>query len=303
MPRRLLPLVAAAGFIMSIGSVNPVLAQMVDKESTPGDFGQAPLPKGFELRDQNSTFRWLFQEFSFEDVWTVDGTDNLYNQKVFFNFGSPNTPEVSFSSFEFLSFSESEVGNSAKASFLGFNDQLQIDIKATLVGGESASGIAQLHESYALTNLTDQTQDVSFFTYYDFDVGGSFDDDTTVFADNRIIQKDSGGFAMITSEQTPDFYEVDEYFLLLAKFFDDTPTQLSQPENATTEPLRDKDGTAALQFNQQLEAGESVTFNFYKELRQSKAPNPSPPKAVPEPALTLAILGVGSYLLARNKRA
>lgn len=303
MPRQLLPLVAAAGFIMSIGSVNPVLAQMVNKESTPGEFGQAPLPKGFELQDQNSTFRWLFQEFSFEDVWAVDGTNNLYNQKAFFNFGNPNTPEVSFSSFEFLSFSESEAGDSAKATFLGFNGQLQIDIEATLVGGKPTSGIAQLYESYALTNLTGQTQDVSFFTYYDFDVSGSFDDDTTAFIDNRIIQKDSGGFAMITPEQTPDFYEVDEYFLLLAKFFDDTPTQLSQPGDATTEPLRDKDGTAALQFNRQLEVGESITFNFHKELRQFQAPTPSPPKAVPEPALTLAVLGMGSYLLARNKRA
>lgn len=276
------------------------------------------------LEDSNSSFFWNFEELSFEDDWLVENVDSLFSKKAFFRFGNSSQPESSFDSFE-LTGIEQSAANQATASFLGFDSQLQIDISITLNGGVEGSGQSWLSESYTFTNRSSQSQELSFFQYWDFDIGGadSFNNDTTMVMGSQLIQFDgepsdqndcigkslsssdcdqpgapsnSAEYVIVTADQMPDRFEVESYPELLAKFFDNSPTELDSQKNV----LINGDATAAFQFGRQLAGNQSTSFGFTKFLQVSPS---QPNQTVPEPALGLVMVGLGGYLTMLRRRS
>lgn len=266
--------------------------------------------KTIQLEDGNSSFFWDFEELSFEDDWLIDEIDSLFSQKLFFGFGDLTQPESTLSDFNLINIRQSSA-NQATASFLGFSNRLQVDITTSLIGGIEGSGRSWLTERYTLTNHASEAEDLAFFYYQDYDMGGasSFNNDSTLVDGNRVIQFDgdqsnmtecgdslstfpqcstTDNYVIVKSDQTPDSFEVDTYPQLLAKFFNESSTNLDSEKDS----LFDGDGTVALQFNRRLDQNESMAFNFTKSLKVTSTP---PSQGVPEPAVGLAVLIVGGY--------
>ncbi|PSN19142.1 hypothetical protein C7271_08865 [filamentous cyanobacterium CCP5] len=307
MNTRSLPLIALAGLATS-----GLLCGVTAAQAAPS----------IQLSDRNASFFWNLEAEAFEDDWIVDGLDSLFSQKVFFGISSQSALATP-SDFDLLSV-EQVSDRQAKVSLLGFDNQLQVDILAELTGFASGSGKSYLSESYTLTNRSDSRQTFSFFYYQDYDMGGpaSFFDDFTMVKENRVAQFDlnspagiacvenlganqpcdfpdadpgSAGSVMVTSEQTPDSFDVGPYPSLLAQLFSDPPQSLNR-----TASLFNGDGTVALQFDRTLEAAiGSTTFRFEKTLH---IPAQEPSQEVPEPSLGLALLGLGGYLWKRWRR-
>ncbi|MBD2259538.1 hypothetical protein [Pseudanabaena sp. FACHB-2040] len=252
-----------------------------------------------ELNDDNSTVRLNLDTLGV-DAWIVDGVNQVFTpqtpvpvgplgERYFLNFGTdPMSPEVGLGSFTLDSFTFSE--NALSAYLRGFDNALEFRYSLELQGGELNSGSSHRFETVTLKNLTDTAQQVSLFSYLDFDVAGTFGFDSVLIQKNSLQQVDvTGAKVTATVDQAADFVQVDLYPKLLQEFFNSSRTTLNNNSVLTsTDALTDV--SAAFQFNRLLAPGGEVVFQFVK-----KAEKPGPAKDIPEPGSAIAL---GSAALA-----
>lgn len=290
MQKRLPKLTSFLGVVASIGLT-----------SLPADAQDAG--RRVNLLDQNSLLNLNLQftvgsdqPFVFEDEWSVDGRDHLFQEGIFFNLGeNPQTPDTSLLSFDFVS-DRQTTSNQYSVVYSGFDNQLQFQYDLTLTGGTFGSGLSRRSETMTLQNLSDQVQTVYFYHYIDLDLESTYANDTLFYLGGQFTQIDpEGAIVTVASEQIPDAIEMDGYPTLVERFFlDNAPTFL---DNDAT-PIINGDATFAMQFRRVLQPQESIAFNFVKQLRHTLIS-----KQVPEPTSILATLAAASGLfLTQRKR-
>ncbi len=252
------------------------------------------LPDLIELQSGNSTYRADILRFSEHQGWWVDEVDNLFTDLYFLNFGNDLAQrDLRLEDFEFLSFSQPSADRFT-ADFFVLGANLNFSLTSSLQGFESGSFRSVREETVTLLNSSRDPIDISLFKYLDLDLGGVFDNDSVIFADNVLTQFDpSGAIATLSVDQTPAAVAMDEYPILLQKFYNQNRTNLS-PGN---DSLSNTDVAAALQFDHHLAPGESISFNFVKQISRR-----SDSKAVPEPTAFLAfgVVAAGLVLMRRS---
>lgn len=288
---RLLPLQLLTSLVLSFGLL-PLAAQAQSRGTV-------------DLRDGNSSVRLSLDNLGI-DAWTVDRVNQVFStnapdprgpfgEQYFLNLANDALPgEVSLRSFRLNSVEQrSERALTAYLTGLGGILDFQYDLE--IDGGKAGSGFSRRYETVTLFNRSGITQELSLFSYIDFDIAGTFENDSLLIQGNRLEQTDvSGVKATVTVDQRPDFVQADVYPILLTEFFNGSKTTL----NGRTS-LNSRDASAAFQFNRTLAPGESIAFRFYKQLGEKDTP-----QDVPEPmsAIALAVLA-GTAFAVKLKNA
>jgi hypothetical protein len=229
------------------------------------------------------------------DFISPGGTDHMFQNWWWFS-----TP---FSGREFAlsnMVSSSTTGNSARIVFIedgGPNspDSLLFDLEYTLTalpGGQSA--LVQI--GWKIHNLSNEAQTVNFFSYSDFDLNATSENDTGVFiAPNQMDIRDASPFVrggLVASNSRLSGWEQSVWPTLIDKLTDDDLDLLA---NATS-PLGPDDLTHGFSWSFTLSAngsangGDQMVGSLLKYV------------VVPEPA-TMTAFGLASLaLLARRRK-
>lgn len=272
----------------------------------------AALPLGaiandfIELRDGNSIYRTNIFTFSDDQAsWQVDGVNHQFTDQYFFNFGSDPTQ----SAFEFQDLSLISLlqptENRFLASFSTLGGSLNIGLDSSLRGFADDSRRSFRDETLTLVNTGSAAIDFTMFSYIDFDLldfdnpqDNSFNNDTTAFAYNLLTQSDpSGTTALVATSETPSLVHIAEYPFLISQLKGERRPELTNLPG----PLINGDGSAVLQFDRSLQAGESISFRFLKKIEHLPPPPPEP-QPIPEPTTVLSLgVVVGGLLWWRRR--
>jgi hypothetical protein len=254
-----------------------------------------------ELHDGNSIYRTNpFTFLANQATWWVDGVNHQFTDQYFLNWGNSSTQaSLELGDLSLLSLTQPSQ-NRFLAQFSALNGGLTLSLDSSLRGFSDGSRRSLRDETLTLVNTGTTALDFTLFSYIDFDLLdfdvpqiNTFSNDTTFFQNNLLTQTDpSGTVALVAMNQTPDLVQIIEYPFLITQLKSGRRPQLTN----TPGPLVNGDGSAALQFDRRLAAGESITFRFLKTIDQTSAPAP-----VPEPTLLLS-LGVvaGGLMLLRR---
>lgn len=239
------------------------------------------------LEDNNSTI--VVNDLSglpLMDTWQVEGVDHLWELDYFYRIGSTG-PETNLNTIA------PHVGTVAIDSN-PFTDQrpdtvsmlystpgvVDVELKISLLGGQVGSGWSDVTHQVKISNTGNEVMDFHLFEYTDFDLGGTFDDDTGVILSANKISQSDGIWQMSVSEVvTPDASHWD-----IANF----PVLANSLKDADTTVLTDSVGPITgdveyvLQWDMVLQPGES--FILSKDML-----------IVPEPS-SIALVGVISGL-------
>lgn len=290
MPIRRLPFQALASLLLSVGLMGlPAHAQVA---------------KTVELSNGNSKVLVDLGSLGVYD-WTVDGVNQVFRANTypgplgelyFLNLGQePNRPEVGLNTFTLNTF-EQRATNALTASFTGFGGILDFQYDMEIQGGATGSGFSRRYETVTLTNRSNTAQEISLFSYIDFDIAATFKNDTLLIQGGLLTQSDPTGVkATVTVDQQPDYVEAGNYPSLLAKFLLDSVRATLNGQNSIVE----NDGSAAFQFNRTLAPGETTVFRFLKQIENTSSQD------VPEPgsAIALSTTAIAALLLKKFKKA
>jgi uncharacterized protein (TIGR03382 family) len=209
--------------------------------------------------------------------FVTGGTDHLYEGNYYFRTPSMGLEEALVGSGT-TSVTSVTVTSPTEITVLGGTADFDFELTYALSG----SGI--LVPSLELTNTTGSQLDLALFSYQDWDVDGSFTDDTVVWDGSRIIQSEITPL-YITPFQTPDAVEASVYSTLYDELEDGNVDNLTDGAGL---PFGPGDGTFVFQFDLSLAPTGTTTIVY----------------AVPEPSSgALATLGLLALAwLGRNRR-
>lgn len=294
---RLLPLQLITPLLLGIG----LMALPAEAQS-----------RGFqELSDGNSKVRFSLDTFGFSE-WLVDGVNYLpsvtsprygpIGDLYFLNIGSDvDRPESFLSSFQLNSL-EQRSERSLSAYLSGFDGAIDFQYDMELEGGKGGSSFSRRYETITLFNRSDSAQQVSLFSYSDFDLvdlpedlEASSANDSILIEGNQLKQSDASGLkASVTADQTPDFVQADVYPRLIMDLVDGNRTTLNGNRS-----IQQDDVSGAFQFNRLLQPGDYVVFRFLKQIGE-----PEKPQEIPEPVSAIAIATTAGFaLFLKRKKA
>ncbi|HEY9880864.1 MAG TPA: hypothetical protein V6D29_20560 [Leptolyngbyaceae cyanobacterium] len=290
MPIRRLPFQALASLLLSVGLMGlPAHAQVA---------------KTVELSNGNSKVLVDLGSLGVYD-WTVDGVNQVFRANTypgplgelyFLNLGQePNRPEVGLNTFTLNTF-EQRATNALTASFTGFGGILDFQYDMELQGGQIGSGFSSRYETVTLINRSNTSQEISLFSYLDFEIAQTYRDDTLLIEGGSLTQSDpTGTKAIVTVDQLPDNFEAGTYPILFTKLALDGGRTTLNGQNSVV----NGDGSAILQFNRVLAPGESAVFRFLKQIEKTSTQD------VPEPGIVIALssTAVAGLLLKKFKKA
>ena len=239
--------------------------------------------------DDNSTAAF---DPSFSDVpsnngilfWTVDDVNQLFQNGFWYRVGSEGR-ENSINTLNSIGI-EQPADNQISAAYAGTG--FEIALNFTLDGGAEGSGMSSLLENITIKNTGSNLLDFHFFNYTDFDLNDT-DDDTTKIGIGRATQSDNFTLATEVIDPASSYYQVSPFSNILDALQDDVPTTLANSSGPLT-----GDNSSAFQWDFALETGTSVSINNSKLI--------TPVESVPEPSMTLGIIGFSGLMLLRRLR-
>ena len=225
--------------------------------------------------------------------WLVDGQSQLYQQWFWFRVGNSG-PEKALNTIPILS--EIHANPNTLVSTFG-NATFQIEASYTLLGGSPGSGSSEIVEQIKIRNLTGSLLDFHFFQYTDFDVNGTYANDTVqlgqnIFGlfDSAIQSEGNVHFADTVISPGANHGEAGLWPSILNKLTDGSPTTLSDASGPLT-----GDATWAFQWDQGIAPYDVFSLSIDKKIFISNS--------IPEPtALSLVFLGLVGFGLNRRLR-
>ena len=259
--------------------------------------GNVTLTQGNSIAELN--FDDAVAEVLGMDWWEVDGTNHLYEQWFWYRVGDlggelPLEPldMVGVPLTDDLDGDGDDDAVDVAYSVAGLN----ISLRVILVGGAPGSETSTIVETIVVTNATQDTLDVHFFQYADFDLRDDAEyDSVEILGDpkNTAVQWEAPLYVAETvvtgAGDAPTHYEAgswDDSPSIWERLVDDDPTTLDDVAG----PLLDTDAVWAFQWDKTLGPGDSLVISKDKII-------------MPEPA-TLALMGTGMAiaLAARQRR-
>lgn len=233
--------------------------------------------------------------------WIVDGVDMLHQQWFWFRAQGDNS-EQSIDNLDLAGESTIDTNGLTTGDFsddkavIGYIDpqgRFTIEVEFELTGGGNGSGVSSIVELITITNLDEQnTLDMSFFQYSDFDLNGNAENDmVTIDNGNTANQSDANGAVsetVVTPE--PSAFQADEFSLIRDMLNDEFADNLNDTVDSNV-----GDATWAFQWDVTLNPAGTQGSDFLI----SKVKNIN---AIPEPA-SFALFGLGALLIARRRQA
>lgn len=239
-------------------------------------FASAALGQNVVLSDGNSDAFFSLNAGN-QVGWTVDGVDQLFNQRFFYR-GNGFNDEVAVDSVPLTAFQATDTNafddNRADTLSVRYTDAggLRFDIAYQLRGGSAGSGTADLAESIVIRNVGTVAQTVSFFQYVDFDLGGTAGGDIGRILNGRVAQQTdlAGGFNVSETVVTPapNRFDVGNFPTIVSLFGNGEIDNLSNNPGPNAGDI-----TWAFQWNFVLGAGD--TFIISKDKRLDLVPAPA----------------------------
>ena len=214
--------------------------------------------------------------------WTVNGTEQMYQQWFWYRVGSTG-PE---SSIDTLSAPGIVKSGTDQVDLTYTGNLMSVLVRYTLTGGSTSADVA---ETIKVTNTSASNLALHFFQYSDFDLNGTDVGDTAqIYAPlhNTVIQSE-GTLAVAETVVTPrpSHYQVGFYPDLILSLTDGDPTTLGDIGG----PLGPGDLDWAYQWDVDLASGES--FLISKDKLVSAVP--IPPAAILFGTGLLGLVGIG----------
>jgi hypothetical protein len=249
----------------------------------------------FTLTDQNSTVSGDTAT-SGATNWTVDGTDQLFQEWFWYRVGS-STDELPVAglpiSFQMVSDANLNPGDDTLVvTYQGTG--FDIDISLSLDGGSAGSGVSDLAEQITITNTSGSVLDFHFFEYTDLDLGGGAGDDSVIFPNANTVKQTDATLSLseTVATPTPSHHEAAIYDTILTLFGNGVADNLNDTPAIGTQ-IGPFDVTWAFQWDFTLAAGQAVNISKDKAL-----------SIVPEPGTGLLLaLGLGGLVGGRRKRS
>jgi hypothetical protein len=212
--------------------------------------------------------------------WTVDDVNQLFQNWFWYRVGSEGR-ENSINALNLIGLDQP---TDNQLFFAYASTDFEIALNFTLDGGTEGSGMSSLLEKITIKNTGSNSLDFHFFNYTDFDLTGSGEQDTTKIGSGIITQSNNFTLAMEVIDPASSHYEVSPVFNILNALEDNSPTTLA----SFAEPLTG-DNAFAFQWDFTLEPQKSFSINNYKSI--------TPAKPVPEPTMTLSLIGFSGLML------
>ncbi len=216
--------------------------------------------------------------------WTVDGTNQLFQQWFWYRVGSTG-PEAPINTIS----APTVVTPTARIADISYTSQnnLSVDVTYVLTGGTPGSLTSDVSEVIRINNLGSSSLDFHFFQYTDFDLGGDPQGDTARLVNANTIQQFDPNAISSETVVTPaaNRYEVNFFANTLNSLNDGSPTTLNNNGGPLT-----GDTTWAFEWDVTIPAGGSFIISKDKNIRP-----------VPEP-LSLILLGCGMVGLIELRR-
>jgi len=246
------------------------------------------------LEDANSSTQ--FQITGGNQVgWQVDGVNQLFNQRFFYR-AAGFADEVAVDSLPLTGAQATDTNlfddprpDNLAVRYTDAPNSLRFDVNYTLRGSSVGSGASDLAETIRIGNFGNVPQQVSFFQYVDFDLGGTPGGDIGQIIGGRIAQQAdlAGSFSVTETVVTPapSHYQLDLYPNLIGEFFNGQVDNL----NDFAGPLQG-DVTWGFQWDFTLLPGQTFIISKDKNLG-----------VVPVPA-GAALLGLTGLVVAGRRR-
>jgi hypothetical protein len=239
------------------------------------------------LSDLNSTAQIDDSSSAGMFTWTVDGTDQMFQQWFWYRIGDTG-PESSIHTLGLTS-AVPLSARDLRVTYGGVAAGLEIEITYTLTGGTAGSGTSDVAETIRIINRGTSAIDFHFFQYSDFDLGGLIGGQTATFISPQAFQQSGGGMSFTETVVTPapDHHEANTFANTLVSLTNGTPTTLNDNDSAFG------DATWAFQWDRIISAGGTLII--------SKDKNITP---IPEP-VSMVLLGtamLGMVQLIRRRR-
>jgi len=249
----------------------------------------------FTLEDNNSTVTISDPTDQGMKSWVVDGVNQLYQQWFWYRVG-PTGPERSLETIPILS--EIHANPNTLVATYG-NSQFSIQASYTLNGGSIGSGSSEIIEQLRIKNLTGSPLDFHFFQYTDFDVNGTYANDTVQLLQNMLglfdtaIQSEGNiHFADTIVSPGANHGEAGLWPSIIDKLKDGNPTTLKDNPGPLT-----GDSSWAFQWDQVIAANGEFVINADKKIFISPIPEPAVWSLMP---VGLAVCGM---IRRRSQRA
>jgi hypothetical protein len=214
--------------------------------------------------------------------WTVDGTNQLYQQWFWYRVG----PAGGQSSIDTLGAPTvvQPVSSFAQISYAS-NGLISAQVTYSLSGGTAGSGMADIAEQLRIVNTSGHAETLHFFQYSDFDLNDDPNSDSLSFVNANTVRQQNGALVLAETVVTPaaNHFQGDYYANILNGLNSGSPFTLGDVNNVTAPG----DATWAYEWDVTLAAGGSLLISKDKQVRP-----------VPEPASVLVWVLLGGLGLA-----
>ena len=241
----------------------------------------------YQLEDLNSAALVDADSSVGMSSWTVDGTENLFQQWFWIRLGDGAEQSIDTIDLDepLADHQDNDYDPGKESLQLRYEGSgLRIDVSLELTGGTWGSGVSDLLEAISIHNIGDEELDLHLFQYVDFNLGGTSEGDTgEIIVPFGVIQTEGAVYRSETADApAPNRYEIGLTPVILDQLEDDDADDLNNSVGPIT-----GDVSWAFQWDFVLEPGGSFIISKNKHL------------TVPEP-YTLALLLTGVFALLKR---